>query len=81
MPPGFVKFDIAKNSTRSFCIGVPDRSTRFRHASDANAWDVWASSFFKRCASSQTIMSALSFFLANRWCWALNVSYDITSTS
>jgi hypothetical protein len=43
-----VKFDIAKNSTKSFCIGVPDNNTRFRQASDASACDVWASSFFKR---------------------------------
>ena len=48
VPPGFVKFDIAKNSTRSFCIGVPDNNTRFRQASDASAWDVCASSFFRR---------------------------------
>lgn len=53
--PGFTKSTIAWNSDSSFCIGVPERITRFSTLSSRSAFVVFAPADFNRCPSSQII--------------------------
>mmetsp|Transcript_4896 Transcript_4896/g.13729 ORF Transcript_4896/g.13729 Transcript_4896/m.13729 type:complete len:302 (-) Transcript_4896:715-1620(-) len=78
--PGLVKFTMAKNSSRLFCMGVPESSTLRRHCSEFSDLFVAVWSFLRRWASSQISRSQASGFV-NFSQWIRKVSYDKISTS
>lgn len=78
--PASLRAATGRTSSRWFCIGVPESRTRRRHVRLSSALFVFVSSFFRRCASSQTSRST-SAALANSPAWMRNVSYDTMSTS
>jgi hypothetical protein len=80
--PGQAKSKTAKNSPRSFCTGVPLRSTRFLHRSLRSAATVCVSpfAFFSLCASSQTSRSTPPVADATVSACARSVSNEVTRT-